>query len=227
MTLVSVSHNEAANPERGGIISRFLFLIVFLGLLFVLYLARHPLLQFAGGMLVVDDSPRASDAIVILGDDNYGGDRAARAADLLKAGWAPRIVASGRYLRPYASIAELERRDLADRGVPLTAIVPYSHHAENTRDECTAIGGLVGARGWKHVLLVTSNYHTRRAEYICSRVFPAGIELHVVAAADSEYNADNWWRSRKGIKIFLHEAVGLVVACWELRHNSVQTTALI
>jgi uncharacterized SAM-binding protein YcdF (DUF218 family) len=223
MTLLAV-HNKAPDPERGGIIFRFLCLIFFLALLFVLYLARHPLLQFAGGMLVVSDSPRASDAIVILGDDNYDGDRASRAAELLKAGWAPRIVASGRYLRPYASIAELERRDLTDRGVPVTAIIPYSHHAENTRDECTAIGQLSSSRGWKHILLVTSNYHTRRAEYICSRVLPPGIELHVVAAADSEYSPDNWWHSRKGIKIFLHEVVGLVVAAWELRHNSVRAT---
>ena len=225
MTLVSVSHSKRANPERGGIIFRFLLLIVFLALLFVLYLARDPLLRFAGGILVVDDSPRASDAIVLMGDDNYDGDRASRAAELLKAGWAPHVVASGRYLRPYASIAELERRDLMDRGVPATAIIPYAHRATDTREECAAIGQLAGARGWKRVLLVTSNYHTRRAEYICSRLLQPGIELHVLAAADSEYSPDNWWHSRKGIKVFLHEVVGLVAASWEMRHNSVQTTS--
>jgi len=224
MTLVSASHDKPPNPERGGIIFRFLLLIVFLALLFVLYLARDPLLRFAGGMLVVDDSPRASDAIVVLGDDNYDGDRASRAAELLKAGWAPHVVASGRYLRPYASIAELERRDLMDRGVPATAIIPYAHRATDTRDECAAIGQLAAARAWKRVLLVTSNYHTRRAEYICSRLLPQGVELHVLAAADSEYSPDDWWHSRKGIKIFLHEVVGLVAASWEMRHNSVQTT---
>ncbi len=224
MTLVPASYHKPANPERGGIIFRFLLLLVFLALLFVLYLARQPLLRFAGGLLVVDDAPRASDAIVVLGDDNYDGDRASRAAELLKAGWAPHVVASGRYLRPYASIAELERRDLMDRGVPATAIIPYAHRATDTREECAAIGQLTGARAWKRILLVTSSYHTRRADYICSRLLPPGIELHVLAAADSEYSPDDWWRHRKGIKIFLHEAVGLVEASWELRHNSVQTT---
>jgi uncharacterized SAM-binding protein YcdF (DUF218 family) len=225
MTLVSVSHSKPANPERGGIIFRFLCLIAFLALLFVLYLARDPLLRFVGGLLVVDDSPRASDAIVLLGDDNYDADRASRAAELLKAGWAPHVVASGRYLRPYASIVELERRDLIDRGVPATAIIPLAHRATDTREECAVIGQLAGARAWKRVLLVTSNYHTRRAEYICSRLLPAGIELHVLAAADSEYSPDNWWHSREAVKIFFHEVVGLVVASWEMRHNSVQTTA--
>jgi len=176
-----------------------------------------------GRALVLDDSARASDAIVILGDDNYNGDRAARAAELMKAGWAPRVVASGRYLRPYASIAELEQHDLTDRGVPASAVVRFPQHADNTREECAAVSGLLASHGWKHILLVTSNYHTRRADYICSRLLPRGTELRVVAAQDSEFRPDNWWETRKGLRIFFHEIGGFVVAFWEMRHNSVQT----
>src|SRR6185437_15009593 len=109
-------------PQHGGIIFRFLFFI------FVIYLARRPLLGFAGSFWIVNDKPAASDAIVILGDDNYGGDRATRAAQLFKDGMAPRVVASGRYLRPYASIAELEQHDLTDRSVPASAIVRFDQH---------------------------------------------------------------------------------------------------
>ena len=210
-------------PQRGGIIFKFLALCVTSALVFALYLARHPLLGLMGRALVLDDSPRASDAIVILGDDNYNGDRAARAAELMKAGWAPRVVASGRYLRPYASIAELEQHDLTDRGVPASAVVRFPQHADNTREECAAVSGLLASHGWKHVLLVTSNYHTRRADYICSRLLPRGTELRVVAAQDSEFRPDNWWETRKGLRIFFHEIGGFVVAFWEMRHNSVQT----
>jgi len=210
-------------PQRGGIIFKFLALCVMSALVFALYLARHPLLGLMGRALVLDDSPRASDAIVILGDDNYNGDRAARAAELMKAGWAPRVVASGRYLRPYASIAELEQHDLTDRGVPASAVVRFPQHADNTREECAAVSGLLASHGWKHVLLVTSNYHTRRADYICSRLLPRGTELRVVAAQDSEFRPDNWWETRKGLRIFFHEIGGFVVAFWEMRHNSVQT----
>jgi uncharacterized SAM-binding protein YcdF (DUF218 family) len=209
--------------QPGGIVFKFLLLCTFVAFLFALYLIRHPLMRVAGRVLVLDDSPRASDAIVMLGDDNYNADRATRAAELLKAGWAPRVVASGRYLRPYISIADLEQHDLTDRGVPASAIVRFPNRAQNTRDECTALSQLVAERGWKHVLLVTSNYHTRRADYICSRLLPRGTELHVVAAADSEYNPDGWWESRQGTKIFFHEVVGLVAAAWELRRRSVQT----
>ena len=76
------------NPQRGGIFFSFVLLLCFLLFLFVVYLVRHPLLRLAGGFWVVDEGPAASDAIVILGDDNYNGDRAARASEILRAGWA-------------------------------------------------------------------------------------------------------------------------------------------
>jgi len=209
--------------QRGGIILRLVFLLFLICFLCVLYLVRHPLLRLAGSFWIVDQSPDAADVIVILGDDNFEADRASRAADLYKAGRAPRIIASGRYLRPYASIAELETHDLADRGVPKNAIVPLAHHAANTREEAAAIAQLLSARGWKRVLLVTSNYHTRRSAYICRREFPSGTFLHVIAARDSEYDPENWWRTRTGLKIFVHESAGMLVALWEMRHNDVRT----
>jgi uncharacterized SAM-binding protein YcdF (DUF218 family) len=222
MAAISRSHRTRAS-QRGGIFFRLLFLVCFLSLIFLVYLARHPLMRMAGNSWTVDEGPVASDAIVMLGDDNYSGDRAARAADLLKAGWAPRVVASGRYLRPYASVAELEARDLADHGVPPTAIVRLDHRAEDTREECMVIGQLISARGWKRIILVTSNFHTRRARYICARTLPSGTVLRVVAAHDSDFDPDYWWRSRLDVKIFAHELVGMLVAMWEMRHSDVQT----
>jgi uncharacterized SAM-binding protein YcdF (DUF218 family) len=216
---------SSRNTQAGGIFFRLLFYLFLIALLFVVYLVRHPLLRLAGGFWIVDESPQTSDAIVILGDDNYNGDRAAQAAELFKAGWAPRIVASGRYLRPYAGIAELESHDLAAHGVPESAIVPFAHRADDTREECTALGQLISSRDWKRILLVTSNYHTRRSEYICERAFPPGTALRVIAAPDSEYDPQNWWKSRTGLKIFFHETVGFPVALWEMRHNDVQTVA--
>lgn len=212
------------NSERGGIFFRLLFMMFFLALIILVYLVRHPLMRMAGDFWTVDEGPVAADAIVILGDDNYSGDRATRAAELLKAGWAPRIVASGRYLRPYASIAELEEHDLIDRAVPASAIVRFAHRAENTRDEALAISQLISSRGWKRIIVVTSNFHTRRSRYICERAFPAGTVLRVVAAHDSDFDPDNWWRTRLGIKIFTHELVGMVVSIWEMRHDNQRTS---
>jgi uncharacterized SAM-binding protein YcdF (DUF218 family) len=182
------------------------------------------LLRAAGHIWVVDETPESADAIIVLGDDNYEGDRAMRGAELFKAGWAPRVIASGRYLRPYASIAELEEHDLKDRGVPAGAVVRLAHRAANTREECVAIGQLLSEHGWKRVLLVTSNYHTRRARYVCAREFPGGTALHTMAAQDRDYDPEKWWWNRLGVGIFFHESVGMVLTMWEMRHDAVRTT---
>ncbi len=213
--------------ERGGIFFKFIALVFFVCLLIGLYLVRRPLLRMAGDFWIVDEGPVSADAIVILGDDNYDADRAARAAQLYKAGWAHRVVASGRYLRPYASVAELEEHDLTDRGVPKAAVVPFAHHAENTKDETAALAQLISARGWKRILLVTSNYHTRRSQFLAEREFPEGTTLRVVAAPDSDYDPHDWWRTRGGLRIFTHECAGFVVAMWEMRHRDVQTSESI
>jgi uncharacterized SAM-binding protein YcdF (DUF218 family) len=220
----SIPGSRGTTFQRGGIISKLLFLIFLVVFCFFVYVARHPLLRLAGGFWVVDDTPKPSDAIVMLSDDNFQADRAARAAELYKAGWAPRVIASGRLLRSYAGIAELEEHDLEAGGVPEGAIVKLPASDRNTREECTGIGQFAAAHGWKRILLVTSNYHTRRARYICSRVLPSGTTLLVSAARDADYDPDNWWHTRQGTKIFFGEAVGIFVAMWELRHTDAQTT---
>jgi uncharacterized SAM-binding protein YcdF (DUF218 family) len=224
MTALPKLRIPSGNSQRGGIFFTLLLLLFLVALVLVIYVARNPLLRLAGSFWVVDESPENSDAIVMLSDDNYNADRAARAAELFKSGLAPHVIASGRYLRPYASIAELEQHDLTDRGVPAGAIVRLAHHAEDTREEAVAISQLLSSRRWRRVILVTSNYHTRRARYICERLFPAGTILRVAAARDSEYDAEQWWKTRHGVKLFVHELMGMPVAMWELRHNSVQTS---
>lgn len=204
--------------ERGGIISGLLFLIflaVFAGLL---YLARHPLLRLAGDWWIVYDPLQHADAIVVIGDDNYSGDRAAHAAELFQAGWAPQVVASGRMLRSYSGIADLIAHDLQSRGVPASAIVTFAHHADSTRTEAEALRGLVAQHHWHRIVLVTSSYHTRRARYIFRKVFPSDVSVVVSPATDSEYDPDTWWESRQGVKLFFEEAVGYPLAMWELRH---------
>jgi len=204
-------------PERGGIIFRLFFLLVLLALLGLVYLLRHPLLRAAGEYLVVDETPQPSDAILLLSDDNFSADRATRAAELYHGHWAPRIVASGRRLRPYAGIAELMQRDLAERGVPADAVIRFPQSGDNTREEAQALRGLVIERGWHRVLVVTSNCHTRRARYVFRRVFPPTVEMRMISARDSGYDPDHWWESRRGTKLFFLETIGFVVAVWELR----------
>jgi uncharacterized SAM-binding protein YcdF (DUF218 family) len=205
--------------ERGGIFFRLMALLVFALLLFVLYLVRRPILRAVGDYWVVDDSASQADALIVLSDDDFIGSRAAKAADLYHEGRAPIIVASGRMMRPYAGVGELIQRDLTDRGVPTSAIQIYRHNARDTIDEAQTLRSLVVQKNWRHVVIVTSNYHTRRARYIFQKVFPLGVQVDVAAAKDPDFDVSDWWEHKAGIKVFLHELVGLAEAKWVLRHT--------
>lgn len=213
--------------QHGGIIVKLAVLIMVVVLLGLLYLVRAPLLRLAGGFWIKSDAPARSDVIVILSDDDFTADRATRAADLYHDGWASRVVGSGRWLRPYVSIAQLMQHDLESRGVPHQAIVPFAHDAANTLEELKGIRDFAKQHGWQRVMIVTSNYHTRRTRYLAEHVFPADVRIFVVAAPDHDYDPDSWWKTRIGIKTFFHELVGMFVAIWEVHHQGSDSSATL
>jgi len=203
--------------EHGGIFFRLIFLVFFFGFLAVLYFARHPLMRLAGEWWVVDEPSAPSDALIVLGDDNYAADRAFHAAELYREGVAPMVVASGRMLRRNVSLADVMEHDLESFGVPAASVVKLSHRAQNTREEAVEAARLIQARGWKRVLVVTSNYHARRTRFIYERTLPPSVTLRVSGARDSEFDPSHWWQTRQGLKLFMSELAGYLVARWELR----------
>ncbi len=209
--------------QHGGIIAKLIVLLAIVVFCGLLYLVRAPLLRLAGGFWIVSDPPENCDAIVFLSDDDFTADRATRAAELYHAGWAPRVIGSGRWLRPYASIAQLEQKDLEIRGVPAKAIIPFAHDASDTLEELKGIRDFLSKHGWKHVMIVTSNYHTRRTRYLARHVFSDNFHVLIEAAPDQEYDPESWWRTRGGLKIFFHETVGMVVAMWEVHHEDMKS----
>src|ERR1700730_10583022 len=150
----------AHNSQHGGILSSLIGLLFLIVFCFVLYAARRPLLRLAGESWIVEDPLPQSDALLLLIDDNFFADRATRASELYRQKLAPVVVASGRRLRPSASIAELMEHDLIERGVPKEGIIRLPHDADDTREEALALLTLVTENNWHRVIVVTSNYHT-------------------------------------------------------------------
>ena len=212
--------------QFGGIFFRLLFLLFFFGLVAVVYFARYPLMRFAAESWVMDEPATPSDALIVLGDDNYPADRAFHAADLYRSGVAHTVVASGRLLRQNVSIADVMEHDLESFGVPAASIVKLSSRAQNTKEEAAEVTKMVEARGWKRILIVTSNYHARRTKFIYSRTLPAGISFRVSGARDSEFDPTRWWETRQGQKLFFSELAGYIVARWELRNAAVAQALL-
>jgi len=210
-----------ANPgELGGIFVNIIILLFFVIFCAVLYLARRPILRFAAESWIIEDPLDKADALIVLGDDNFYADRATRGAQLFREGKAPVIVASGRRLRPNAGIAELMEHDLVERGVPRDKIVRFAHDADSTLEDAQALAKLAKERKWHSVIVVTSNFHTRRARYIFQRVFPQGTEVRIASARDGDFDPEHWWEKRKSIKELTREFAGMVVTLWELRGRS-------
>jgi uncharacterized SAM-binding protein YcdF (DUF218 family) len=218
--MTRVSPRRFRSAQSGGIIIKLIFLIFIVLLCAVIYLARHPLMRFAAESWLIEDPLPQSDAILVLSDDNFFADRVSRAVELFRQGKAPVIVASGRRLRPYAGISELMEHDLTERGIPKDKIIRLPHDADSTKEEAEALAQIATEKKWRSVIVVTSNYHTRRARYIFRKVFPQGIEVSVASARDGDFDPDHWWVKRKSTKELIREFAGMAWAIWELRGHS-------
>jgi uncharacterized SAM-binding protein YcdF (DUF218 family) len=213
------------HPQSGGIVSTLISLLFLFVFLVVLYVARRPLLRLAAESWVIEDPLQQSDAIIVLSDDNFFADRATRASELFRQHLAPGIVASGRRLRPSAGIAELMEHDLTERGIPKDRILRFPHDADNTKEEAEALAPLVTEHHWHSVIVVTSNYHTRRARYIFQRIFPSDVTVRIASARDGDFDPDHWWEHRKSLKSFVRELAAMFVAMWELRSDAAHKPA--
>lgn len=209
--------------QRGGIFSSLIALVAVIFVLAVLYLARHPIFRLVGEGWVVEDTLERSDVIFVLSDDNFYADRATRASQVYRQGLAPIVVASGRRLRPYAGIAELIEHDLIERGVPKDKILRVAHEADNTREEATTLAQVAKQKKWRSIIVVTSNFHTRRARYIFSHVFPKDIKVRITGARDGDFDPERWWEKRISVKDLSREIAGMIVAIWE-QHASPSVT---
>jgi uncharacterized SAM-binding protein YcdF (DUF218 family) len=212
-----MKRDHANSGEAGRVFLNLIILLFFLLFGFLVYLVRRPILRFTAESWIIEDPLDRADVLIVLGDDNFYADRATRGVQLFREGKAPVIVASGRRLRPSAGIAELIEHDLVERGVPKDRIVRFTHDGDGTLEEAEALARLVKERKWRKVIVVTSNYHTRRTRYIYRRVFPQGLEVSVASARDGDFDPEHWWEKRKSIKELTREFAGMVVTLWELR----------
>jgi uncharacterized SAM-binding protein YcdF (DUF218 family) len=215
-----MKHGHSNPGEPGRIFLNLIILLFLVIFCFALYLVRHPLLRFMAESWIIEDTLDKADALIVLGDDNFYADRVTRAAQLFREGKAPLVVASGRRLRPNAGIAELMEHDLVERGVPRDKTIRFSHDGDSTLEEAQSLVRIVKERKWHSVIVVTSNFHTRRARYIFLHVFPQGMAVRVASARDGDFDPEDWWTRRKAIKRLTREFAGMVVAVWELRGKS-------
>ena len=212
---------RALKPQAGKRLSkRTLFLINFvLFLIPMTYYGYQPFLRYCASALMVNDAPKKSDAIVILAGGEPG--RAWEAADLYNGKLAPYVVVTKdlptfdeEQLRKYGIELVDGRgnyiRVLRGLGVPEEKIVTVKTPVEDTFSEITAVRELCKERGWKSLVIVTSNYHTRRARLTARYILGSGIDVSVVASSHGGLNRASWWKNNADARTFLIEFQKLV-----------------
>lgn len=132
------------------------------------------------------------------------GERIGRAVELVREQWAPIVIVSSSGKAFDTSEGELAINWAVNRGAPREWFVLVSHDADSTQEECIVLEAECRRRGIKKLLLVTSDFHTRRARRILQRVAPQ-LEVRSVGSRTASFDPDSWWKSRPSRKTWLME----------------------
>ena len=161
----------------------------------------------AGRMLVVD-SPERSDLIVVLAGETDR--RPARALELLDQGYARRVVMD---VPAGAMIYDFTQVELAEQYVrhlrQAASVVVCPIMGLSTRDEAHDVEKCLAHQEGSRILIVTSDFHTRRALSIFRHELP-GKTFTVAAAYDATQFGRRWWTRRQWAKTCLDEWLRLI-----------------
>jgi uncharacterized SAM-binding protein YcdF (DUF218 family) len=208
-------------PHRRPLRRYLIFILIMGAVAATLYLARAPLLRAFAGWWVVDEAPLKSDAIVVLGGDSIKATRVRRAVELYQQGWAPRIVLAGGLIRTYLSEGSLMKKDAEAFGAPDSALEVVESDAGSTIEECAVITRYAAERNFHRVLIVTSDFHSRRAQAVYQPAMQnRGVEAIMISAPQFLMGSGRWWGNREALKQMFFESIKFPETWWEQHRNS-------
>lgn len=149
----------------------------------------------AGNYLVIDE-PRSSDVIVVLGGDD--GPRLAKAVELLDRGLAKNVIVDAD-----AQHRWLGRTEADDKRLQVASMGEMAGHIRvcpitqtSTVGETKGFYSCIHLLRVQRVLIVTSEYHTRRALSTFRRALPQ-YQWSVASADNPGEFGTAWWKHRE------------------------------
>jgi uncharacterized SAM-binding protein YcdF (DUF218 family) len=155
------------------------------------------------------DDAHPAEAIVVLGAAQYNGRpspvlkaRLDHALVLYKQGLAEAIITTGSYGQdPNFSEAEVGRKYLVQRGVPITNILT-EQGSGTTYDSIQAASGLLKAKGWRTALVVSDGFHLFRVKQMFA---DNGVVAYTSPAPNSPIEvgaSQRFWHSLREVVLF-------------------------
>jgi hypothetical protein len=189
---------------------RFLILTLFVAVVCALVLFFRP-----GGQMVIN-SPEKSDAIVVLAGDSADS-RYFRGLELLRAGYGQHLLVDATtgvtYGHPFTDLAADFVAHTAGPNLPQVSVCKVA--GDSTKDEAPQVADCLARLQPtpKSAIIVTDDYHTRRALSIFRDRAPQ--YRWTAAAARNEFLfGQPWWSDREWAKTYLTETEKLL--WWEM-----------
>jgi uncharacterized SAM-binding protein YcdF (DUF218 family) len=148
---------------------------------------------------------RLADGIVVL---TGGSSRVSDAMELLAAGYGKRLLISG--VHPTNDASDISR-SLPDSQSLMGCCVDLDRSAVNTRSNAAETRRWARERGFRSLIVVTSNYHMPRATVELSHAMP-DIVLIPFAVVGDKWRDEPWWTNGATLRLLLSEYVKYVAA---------------
>ena len=170
---------------------------------FLLALLIVTLFFFSAGRILVVDSPQSSDAILVLaGETDH---RPARGLELLSQGYALRIIIDVPLASHLYNVSEVDLARNYIKTLPQAAVIDICPiEGLSTQAETHDVDRCLAGTPSSHVLIVTSDFHTRRALSIFRHELP-GRSFSIAASHDDAQFGVRWWTHRQWAKVCLEE----------------------
>ena len=80
--------------------------------------------------------------------------------------------------------------------------------ATSTFDEAEDALALSLEKKWNRIIIVTDEFHTRRAHYAFQKIFEgSGVKVEVAGAPNELFSIEDWWKSDRGIMAYFGETI--------------------
>jgi uncharacterized SAM-binding protein YcdF (DUF218 family) len=149
-------------------------------------------------------SGKADGIVVFTG----GSSRVSDAMELLAGGYGKRLLISG--VHPTNAASDISR-SLPDNQSLLHCCVDLDRSAVNTRSNAVETRRWARERGFKSLIVVTSNYHMPRAIVELSHAMP-DVQLIPFSVIGEKWRDEPWWTSGTTLRLLLSEYAKYVAA---------------
>ncbi len=167
-------------------------------------------LRAAGAYLIVSDTLKNADAVVVLG----GGDlqRTRQAVNLVLEGYGKVLIITepGQVKEGQGLGSQVVKSEAVTDGLSPFAFVIAPDIARSTYDESVSVRRLMEEKGYQSVVVVTDPYHTNRARIIFRDTFKgSGLTARIYPVQNHWYRSTTWFFSADGWGATIREYVKL------------------